>query len=925
MKEGGPRSPPDLLVPHMSDGPEPLRPYRALCADQMVIHGTGSWDLCPYLPPSLLMPFREPAVLAFSGTGGPHPTFAKENVAETLALMKVWDAKGLLVLRPAPVDEDRLTRVFGAWKAPGKFRQIGDRRGQNSYEAKLRGPSCQLPTGQIMTRLSVPRFTHQLLGSSVDRKDFYHQAKVSRQKAFANATGPVMSLSDFRGTGAYDDFLGWAESLRRGGRALGDQLHQKRRALLVSDSLPVFGCFSSLFQGDAGGVEYATAAHAGFLEHHGVLPTASEGRLLSGQPVASGGPWVGLVIDDLFAIASRPAHPSSHAPGDDPASALLLRAKEAYNAEGLLGSDDKDCFAQSLFTVAGAQVDSTWDTVKAGITSVGAPAEKRFALSLASLKVASGRFVSEELASILAGSWVSCLLFRRCLMAAVNDLFRLAPKETSFSGSRLVPLGLKPRQELVLLAVLAPVLVSNVAVPFSSRAYASDASLQKGAYTYAEVGQEVSFALWLSSDLKGHYTKLDSPERSALRRAGHDPENLDRDVGIPHPDELGSELTPAPQKPLALCFDFMEICGGSGRVSGFVASAGYVTGPVIDIERSPEYDLQETRVLEWILYMLQEGRLSNVMVQPPCTTFSGAAHPCLRSYRRPEGFDRRFPRTRVGNRLAFAALVILWCAWRVGAGALIEQPRTSKMRWLKAWRYLSTLPGVEENWLASCAYGAPFRKEFGLIGCGVDLASIHRRCPRNHKHIVIQGSLTKASAVYWPEVAEAFASLFIARLSVSAPETPSRSGLESVLVNEVLSSKQWEHGAAWAWKRLEHVNVLEARAYLKVQRDLARHGGDLRYPHVVDSAVVQGAFSKGRSSARSLQKLLAQSAATQVAAGLYPGNLFGPTRLNTADDPTRNVLLRPPSRLGLLGGTLGFSPSSLFPFSASEPASGKLG
>ena len=51
-----------------------------------------------------------------------------------MALCKIWDAAGLLDLAPGPLPDRALTRIFGAFKAQGVQRQIGDRRGQNSKE-----------------------------------------------------------------------------------------------------------------------------------------------------------------------------------------------------------------------------------------------------------------------------------------------------------------------------------------------------------------------------------------------------------------------------------------------------------------------------------------------------------------------------------------------------------------------------------------------------------------------------------------------------------------------------------------------------------------------------------------------------------------------------------------------------------------------
>ena len=195
----GPTRDANPRVPHSDAGPDSLRPYQALRADTVVLHGEANWDISPYLGPDMLLAFKEPAVLeTFGGTGGPSPSFEQEDPEELLKLMLVWDSKSLLRLRPGPVDRKRCSRVFGSCKSPGKFRQIGDRRGQNSFEAKLDGVSHELPQGFLLSRLWLPRYTHQLIGSSTDRKDFYTQCGVTLERSFTNpfsglavSSGPV--------------------------------------------------------------------------------------------------------------------------------------------------------------------------------------------------------------------------------------------------------------------------------------------------------------------------------------------------------------------------------------------------------------------------------------------------------------------------------------------------------------------------------------------------------------------------------------------------------------------------------------------------------------------------------------------------------------------------------------------------------------
>ena len=123
-------------------------------------------------------------------------------------------------------------------------------------------------------------------------------------------------------------------------------------------------------------------------------------------------------------------------------------------------------------------------------------------------------------------------------------------------------------------------------------------------------------------------------------------------------------------------------------------------------------------------------------------------------------------------------------------------------------------------------------------------------------------------------------------------------GLESVAVNDLLSSHAWSTMSSWKWGRPAHINVLETAAGLTLMNKLAK-SRDLRYLHVLDSNVARGALTKGRSSSRSLRVPLLRAAATQVVGGLYPAFVFGPTRLNVSDAPTRNRPLPPRASISL--------------------------
>ena len=120
-------------------------------------------------------------------------------------------------------------------------------------------------------------------------------------------------------------------------------------------------------------------------------------------------------------------------------------------------------------------------------------------------------------------------------------------------------------------------------------------------------------------------------------------------------------------------------------------------------------------------------------------------------------------------------------------------------------------------------------------------------------------------------------------------------GLESVLVNDLLQTSPWEVLSSWKWTSKRHINALESDATLALYKRVALQGGDRRLAMITDSSVVRGAHSKGRSSAKLIRQPLRRASTTIIAGGLYPRVMFGPTRLNPSDDPTREVELRAPA------------------------------
>ena len=601
----------------------------------------------------------------------------------------------------------------------------------------------------------------------------------------------------------------------------------------------LYPCFRSLFQGDHLGVEFALRSHEVLLQDADLLLPSR--RLLGHHLVPGGGRWEALIIDDYFCIGAEPVGQS---PLNSFAFAALAKARTAYERHGLEGSPEKDVEAQPIFKAAGAEVISTLEACRLGVASVAAPMAKRIALSSLTLRLATFPMTSPRLAARLAGNWVSVLLYRRCLSSLVDDFFALGAGCEEMPANALVPLTRKVAQELVMLAAMAPLACSNVALPTASVMYSTDASLAKGAVCEAALDPDVARELWLGGDRKGGYSRLDNGFAAALHAAGE--ETFEE-------TEAEEPLRRGPYKSPLLYFDFVEFYGGSGTISSCMSELGFVTAPPLDLSLSRHFDMGDSRLLEWCVYMLEENRFKSFVTEPPCTSFSAAAHPAVRSYAEPLGYNRLERKTWFGNLHAFRSIVLLRVGRRCRRPCGAEQPFLSKMAWLKSWKLLLEID-FHEIFLASCQFGSPHKKQFRFIVYGLDHEEMTVRCPGGHSHIPIQGSYTKPSAVYVRGLAMHVARFFkraLTRLKNLEVDEPKFDGLESVVVNDLLLSKPWRVTQVWSWKKKErrHINILEGDAAVTMLEDAARRWEDHRINSLVDSRVAKCALAKGYNTA----------------------------------------------------------------------------
>lgn len=432
---------------------------------------------------------------------------------------------------------------------------------------------------------------------------------------------------------------------------------------------------------------------------------------------------------------------------------------------------------------------------------------------------------------------------------------------------------------------------TDLTATFKEEVFCTDSSDAKGAIVATPVSQTLSRFFWRTGSKKGGYARLMTKQEALLHKLSlrDDFESFDFEESVPEE---------SPKKSPLLRFDFIEICGGASKVSKELSKLGWVVGPCLDLDSSIHYDLSSLELFRWVCHLLESGRLDGFMVQPPCTTYSPAQHPALRSYSLTRGYNPTEPRTLLGTCLALRSFALMLVASRSRAIGLLEQSRKSKMCWMPEWKRFLENGWAHEEWCASCIYGSIHKKEFRFLVANLDSTELHRRCDHFHQHVRIEGKYTKASAVYTDQLAVALANCISKGLRLKkaceAYHQTKDSGLESVAFNDLLVSSRWKVVDQWTWKKPAHINIHESASVLKLLKTQAVTSPKSRFAVGVDSNVALSALPKGRSPSYGLRPVMRSAACVCLAGCLYPAYLFAPTRWNPSDSPTRNVDLVPP-------------------------------
>ena len=849
--------------------PPPALTLAAFKANRVKYMKTDShFDPTPWLSMRSAAAYLEPRLLELRHPREPPPRVRPmQERQELLNFCRDLDRHGKLYLA-APVECPRSQRMplLAVPKSDTQDRLVGDRRARNAWEAHVGGDARWLAGGADLCELVVPEH-HCIRIWSDDVQDMYPAFDAAAARAVTNAIAVELPSRAFAGT-----------------RALSRRPGLEQEPFLVP-------CISGMISGDLNAVDFAQDAHGAVL--HGAGSYQPRHRVLGGRPLPRGPHLETLCIDDHVGIAIQPLP----APLPLPSMAdSFARAGRAYAGVGLAVHPEKAQRHASQATVIGAEILGNDGLI-------GAERQRRALLAVISMHIAARRQSSGACLRKLISTWQHALLYRRPVMCVLFALYRELP---ALRQDKVVaPLSAAAASELQLLGCLAPTLVTNVRAPCLERLVASDASEERLGAAAAPVSQLLAQELWRQRDRRGCCTALASRTLLAVQQK----------TGLVDPLELVEEVygPPGPERPWREAFDFLELCTGStAPLSRAMAREGLVVGPHIDITLASAWDIRESRTIEWILWMVRRGRIWYFHGGPPCTTFSVARCPRLRSRAAPLGLDPRERRTAEGNLLLLRCLAVLWAIRRSSPWhGSFEHPASAYSWHLPLLRALFVDPEGRKSEhpismveLDMCQFGAPYRKStrLGRVRAGW-LAALGRRCAGGHRHEQLQGGRTTAAACYPAELCACWAAAAAAacrqeaalftELQAADPPEARPGALERLWLNDLTMHLPWRTQSS-ARAAPAHINVLETRAALRAALEATPLTG-VRVPMLVDSMVAKGCLAKGRSSAKLLNDEMRKHVGALLGRDLYMGLAFCPTRLNPGDPPSRGRSL-PPAR-----------------------------
>ena len=426
------------------------------------------------------------------------------------ALRKMARIGMLKLASPEGVNPIEQAGAFGLSKPNGTQRLLCDRRPRNAMEMLL--GAVDLPSARRFTRILCPQ-SHVVAISCRDLKDMYYVFGVPKDRLPFQTWGPRVPAVWFEDLDNTDldfkqRFEPWLET---------DLLNLEPDPEVELSGF-VQPCATVILMGDLNAVLIAEQAHLNLLERHGVTdlaPQLGASNLFPRGDVSlshfPGEPCsrkeevaFGIYIDDLGVFGVIPWKSITNTSRLD--QAVIRAADRAYEAEGLPRSEHKDVDGAFEAQVWGAHVSG-----KAGL--VQGPPAKRAQLTMITL-AAIQHGINGRLMHSLLGQWSSQLQLRPAAYSVFDDVYSTVLNMPFLKSTQLPS---QSRAELLCMAAISPLLVSNIRAGLLSTLYATDASHKAAGATYTPLDARTMLRLYDLAEGRGFYVRMDGSTVPTVR------------------------------------------------------------------------------------------------------------------------------------------------------------------------------------------------------------------------------------------------------------------------------------------------------------------------------------------------------------------------------------------------------------------------
>ena len=472
---------------------------RPLIAERLQFPGPPNFDPSQYFDSATRQLYQRPLDFAsnhleFAGVVPAVRVFADPQ--NKLAVYEKLASSGRL--QPVRVKDVRKGFLSGLFSVPKDLlrdRMVLDGRPPNVLEGHANVWCAAMASPSALSSI----FTEDdkvLLSSGEDLRDFFYQFSATDQRVVRNTLADPIPLA--QATSVFGGSFSWDED-------------------------PVWVGLASLAMGDCMACEYAQCSHVAICLRHNVC-TSSELITLK-EPLPRGLLQVGIIIDDLVVLEQvlRSSLTSIHNGSmKTAADSRLSRAQQGYAEAGLETNPKKRFSNQLMGRYWGIEIDGQKGLLRASSTRL-------WGTMLISLRVAQLGLATISLLESLAGSWIALLGPRRrflCLMDVIFDALSVVDQRA------VVRLSAALKDELISLAILAPLAATDLRAAFSDKLIATDASLDCIAAVRATVPVHVSRELCRTSLVKGRWTQLLSPSEAWQKQ--HDCLSPDDEVNEPY-------------------------------------------------------------------------------------------------------------------------------------------------------------------------------------------------------------------------------------------------------------------------------------------------------------------------------------------------------------------------------------------------------